>query len=54
MNVEADRILLNYFSDNINTVESWFNVISPNSKSLTLLKEELEVLRGKDWKMILV
>lgn len=53
MNIEADRILLKYFSDNLATVESWFNVISPNSKSLSNLKAELEELKNKNWKTIL-
>jgi hypothetical protein len=53
MNIEADRILLKYFSDNLATVESWFNVISPNSKSLSNLNDELEELKNKNWKNIL-
>jgi len=54
MNIEADRILLKYFSDNLATVESWFNVISPNQKSLTILKDELEELKNKNWQNILI
>ena len=53
MNIEADRILLKYFSDNLPTVESWFNVISPSSKSLSNLNDELEELKNKNWKTIL-
>jgi hypothetical protein len=53
MNVEADRILLKYFSKNLSTVENWFNVVSPNQKKLTDLKEELEELRNKNWGDIL-
>ncbi len=53
MNIEADRILLKYFSDNLATVESWFNVISPNSKNLSNLNDELEELKNKNWKTIL-
>ena len=53
MNMEADRILLKYFKDNIETVEKWFNVISPNKKTLTILKEELQELKNKNWKTIL-
>lgn len=40
MNEELIK-LLKYFSDNLATVESWFNVISPSQKSLTILKDEL-------------
>ncbi len=54
MNIEADRILLNYFKDNLSTIESWFNVISPSKKKLTTLKDELEELKNKNWKNILL
>jgi hypothetical protein len=53
MNIEADRILLKYFSDNLSTVESWFNVISPSSKNLSTLNDELAELKNKNWKTIL-
>jgi hypothetical protein len=53
MNIEADRILLKYFSENLSTVESWFNVVSPTQKSLTDLKDELEELKNKNWGGIL-
>ncbi|WP_430901571.1 MULTISPECIES: hypothetical protein [unclassified Paraflavitalea] len=54
MNIEADRILLKYFNDNLATVESWFNIISPSQKSLTILKDELEELKNKNWQNILI
>ena len=54
MNIEADRILLKYFSENLKTVESWFNVISPSQKSLAILKNELDELKNKNWKNILL
>lgn len=54
MNIEADRILLKYFSENLAMVESWFNVISPSQKSLTILKDELEELKNKNWQNILI
>jgi hypothetical protein len=53
MNIEADRILLKYFKDNLKSVEKWFNVISPSKKSLTILQAELDELKNKNWKMIL-
>jgi hypothetical protein len=53
MNIEADRILLKYFKDNIQLVEKWFNVISPSKKSLTILQAELDELKNKNWKTIL-
>lgn len=54
MNIEADRILLKYFNENLATVESWFNVISPSQKSLTILKGELDELKNKNWQNILL
>jgi len=53
MNLEADRILLDYFNTNLNTVESWFNIISPKKKKLSTLKDELKELKNKNWKVIL-
>jgi len=53
MNVEADKILLNYFSENLSTVESWIHVISPTQKNLADLKGELEELKNKNWESIL-
>lgn len=54
MNIEADRILLNYFRENLSTVESWFNIISPTQKNLLSLKNELEELKNKNWEKILI
>jgi hypothetical protein len=53
MNIEADRILLDYFSKNIDTIEGWFNIISPMQKKLSTLKDELEELKNKNWTTIL-
>ena len=53
MNIEADRILLKYFKENLSIVKSWFNVISPTQKNLTELKDELEELKNKNWQNIL-
>jgi hypothetical protein len=53
MNIEADRILLDYFSNNLTAVENWFNIISPKKKNLTILKDELKELKSKNWTEIL-
>ena len=53
MDIEADRILSRFFSENSSTVESWFNVISPSHRSLTDLHGELEALKNKNWRSIL-
>lgn len=53
MNLEADRILLDYFQKNLDTIEGWFNVISPKQKKLATLKAELNELKNKNWTNIL-
>lgn len=53
MNIEADKVLTDYFSKNIRMIESWFNVISPHKKKLSTLKDELNGLKNKDWTNIL-
>lgn len=53
MNLKADKILLEYFNKNLENVESWFNIISPNNKELSSLKNELNELKNKDWAAIL-
>ena len=53
MNLKADKILLEYFNKNLENVESWFNIISPNNKKLSSLKNELNELKNKDWAAIL-
>ena len=53
MNIKADSILLRYFKNNLAAIESWFNVISPKNKTLSVLKKELKELQGKNWKSIL-
>lgn len=53
MNIEADKILLDYFRKNISTIDGWFNIISPKKKNLSTLKDELQELKNKNWKEIL-
>jgi len=52
MNLEANRILLDYFSTNLKTIESW-NIISPKKKKLSMLEDELKELKNKNWTTIL-
>jgi hypothetical protein len=54
MNSEADSILMKYFEENLSNIESWFNIISPNGKTLDILKSELNELKNKNWKNILL
>ncbi len=53
MNVEADRVLLEYFRKNLKAIEKWFNIISPQKKNLSNLRQELKELKDKDWNEIL-
>ncbi len=53
MDFEADAVLLKYFSDKLNDIESWFNIIAPKERNITELKSELIELRSKNWKKIL-
>jgi len=53
MDFEADMVLRKYFSDKLNEIEDWFNVIAPEGKTITQLKNELIELRSKNWKEIL-
>ncbi len=53
MDFDADAVLLKYFSDNLNDIENWFNVISPQGKSINELRDELVELRSKNWREVL-
>jgi hypothetical protein len=53
MNLEADAALQRFFVRNSAKIESWFNVISPKTKSLKNLRAEIESLKNKNWKRIL-
>jgi len=53
ISLNADRALIDYFRKNLSSIESWFNIISPNGKSIQELKNELSTLKSKDWPEIL-
>lgn len=53
MDIKADEALLKYFSKNIKNIESWFNIITPERKSIRDLRNELAELRTKNWREIL-
>ena len=52
MDVEADAVLKDYFKNNEARIATWFNVIAPPGRSLDLLREELEILRDKNWESV--
>jgi len=53
INLQADRLLTDFFIENNAEIEKWFNIISPMRKKLTTLKEELVELQNKNWLEIL-
>jgi hypothetical protein len=53
IDVKADVVLRHYFATHKQKIESWFNIITPNGRSLRKLQEELNILNRKDWKGIL-
>lgn len=44
MDCNADKVLVKYFSDNIDEVQSWFNVITPTGRSIEQLESILTEL----------
>ncbi len=53
MSFEADIALQKFFNENLEKTEKWFNIISPNGKTLADLKQQLEELKRKNWSEIL-
>ena len=53
INHAAHQALCNYFSDHIDEIERWFNIISPEGKSLQVLKDTLSKLANKKWEDLL-
>lgn len=49
---EADIALQTYFNSNIKEIEGWFNIIAPAGKKLSVLKDELYILKKKNWQEI--
>lgn len=52
MDFESDKLLLKYFFERLNEIESWFNIIAPKNKSINELRNELQELRSKKWEAI--
>lgn len=52
MDNAADAALQHYFVSHAHEVEGWYNVISPRSGSVKMLRTELETLGAKNWKRI--
>jgi len=52
ISLAADAALQSYFKTRMKEIEGWFNIIAPAGKSLTVLKEELDTLKAKNWQEI--
>lgn len=53
MDLASDAALIKYFTENQNRIEAWFNIITPENKSIIDLKNEITELRSKNWREIL-
>ena len=53
MSIAANYAIQNYFKENIDTIEGWFNVISPREGRVSELKTTLNTLKTKNWQDIL-
>ncbi len=53
MNKFADVMLQTYFNKNLKSIERWFNIITENKNSLEELKNDISVLKNKNWINIL-
>jgi hypothetical protein len=53
MSALADAILQNYFRVNQKSIEGWFNIITPKTGGLPLLRKQLAVLSKKNWSGII-
>jgi hypothetical protein len=47
----ADTAVQAYFSEMAEVIEGWFNVIAPAKKGLAVLREELRILKSKQWEV---
>jgi hypothetical protein len=52
MDLKADEVLVNFFAENAGRIEGWFNIITPREQTLHGLREELSLLRAKNWENI--
>lgn len=47
MDIAADSLLRKYFSDNLESIQTWFNVISPEKATVDDLLTDLGLLSGR-------
>ncbi len=53
MEKNANACLEKYYKSNLADIENWFNIISPEGKTLDMLKSQITMLCKKDWDSIL-
>jgi len=53
INLSADAALQSYFISHIKIIDGWFNIIAPAEQQITILKNELDTLKTKNWQEIL-
>jgi hypothetical protein len=53
MSALADAVLQNYFRANQKNIEGWFNIITPKTGGLPLLRKQLAGLSKKNWSGII-
>ena len=46
IDLNSDKEISKYFSENIEKIENWFNILSPEHGSIESLKEQLRKIRG--------
>lgn len=47
--LEADEALQDYFRQNRDKIETWFNIITPSTQSIAVLREQIKTLSLKEW-----
>lgn len=53
IDLSADAALQSYFNSHIKMIDGWFNIIAPAEKQISVLKNELDTLKTKNWQEIL-
>lgn len=52
MDYTSDQLLQSYFRANLNRIEKWFNIITPQNNALQNLHAQISELQGKNWHTI--
>ena len=52
IDIDAHNAICGYFSENINKIEGWFNVIAPENCSISSLRNSLVNMTNKKWEVL--